>query len=113
FESLFHVDLSPKPRNVNIDDVVQRRASSRFLPDFPGQHVAQNDLAFVPQQKFEKFEFARRQFYRATAPGYLPRHEVHIQVGNSEPQRVGRAAAAEQSTDASQQLGERKWFDEV
>jgi hypothetical protein len=35
FDGLIEIDFPAKSRDVNVNDVVQRRTSGRFFPNFP------------------------------------------------------------------------------
>src|SRR5438552_12932116 len=67
----------------------------------------------MPQQVLQKLEFPGRQIDVPAAPGHLPADEIHVEVANTQPERLARTATAKQGPDAGQQLFEGKGFDEI
>ena len=61
----------------------------------------------------EQPELATGEVDRAIAPHDPPRHEVHLQIGDFQPEHVRRAAAAQQRADPREQLGKRERLHEV
>src|SRR4051812_13621246 len=55
------VELAPQMREVNVDDVVQRRRSGYVAPNLSSQHLACDHLTSVAHQAMEHVELARRQ----------------------------------------------------
>ena len=61
FDRPIQVDLAPQPGDMDVDDVVERRRSRRFLPHVARQRLARHDLPLVPEQVLEQLELADRQ----------------------------------------------------
>src|SRR5262249_52509374 len=49
FHWLIEIDFAAESGDVNVNDIIQRSAPSRFLPYFARQCITQDDLALVPQ----------------------------------------------------------------
>ena len=54
------VDLPPEPHDVDVDDVVERRAAGGLAPDLAGDLVARDHLGLVAHEELEQLELARR-----------------------------------------------------
>ena len=48
----------------------------------------------MPEQVFQKFELAERQFDGSTPTRHLAGDQINVQIAYSQTERIGRAAAS-------------------
>ena len=57
---------------MDIDYIIERCASSRFLPDVAGQRVSRYNLIFMTQQEFKKLKLPHGQLHAPAAADHFP-----------------------------------------
>src|SRR5206468_5946050 len=103
FETV-RIDFAPEPRHLHVDDVVERCRPARLSPDVSREHLARDEVALVPQQVLEQLELTTGELKRSSAPNDAPRHEVHLEIRDLQPNDIRRTAATEQRANAREQL---------
>src|SRR6266700_540246 len=109
---LLAVDLAAQASNINVDDV--GRGIEMEIPHVLQQHGARHDAALVANQIFEELKFARKQVDALGVSVSRPRHEVELEVADTQYRCLDdRVAAPSKRLDAREELGERERFDEI
>ena len=112
FETV-RIDFAPEPRHLHVDDVVERCRPARLSPDVSREHLARDEVALVPQQVLEQLELTTGELERSSAPNDAPRHEVHLEIRDLQPNDIRRTAATEQRANAREQLRQRERLHQV
>src|SRR6516164_9433674 len=112
-ERFIEIDFPAEPGDMNIDNVVQRRSAGWLFPDFASQCITQYDLSLMAQQVLEQLELPRCQLDRAAAPRDSARNEIHVEIADTEPERIRWTPAADQRPNAGQQFREREGLDDI
>src|SRR6476660_1761729 len=112
-DSAFRIDLATESRDLNVDDVVERRRATWLFPHIPREHFAGHQVALMAQEVFEQFELARGQIDQSVCADHPPGDEIQLQVPNLQTEGVGRASPSEERPDPREKLRQREWLDEV
>ncbi len=110
---MFEIHFSPKPGDMDVDDIIQRSAPARFLPDVPGQCVSRYDLIFMAHQVFEKFKFPHRQIHALNPSDDFSGNEIHVEIANAQMQRVFGSSSPQQCPDAGKKFSEGEGFHQI
>ncbi len=90
------LDLTSKVVNININDV--RQTGFQVLPNLTSQLLSGHDLAGMSHQKFEQFEFSRRQLDLPPSNDQTTVDAIQFQTGDVEHEsRVGLIRRASQA----------------
>src|SRR5262249_12434900 len=100
----FRVDLLPEARHLHVDHVVEGRRSTRLSPHFACEHFTRDEVSLMSQQVLEQLEFARRQLERGVAASDAAGDQIELQVCGLQAKHVRWSAAAEERTNAREQL---------
>src|SRR5229473_1836437 len=79
------VQFASQPRNVNVNDVVERCVSSAFLPDLPCDHFSRDYAPLIPHEVFEQLELAGGEIQRLLTARSRPLRHVHFEIGDLHP----------------------------
>jgi hypothetical protein len=100
-------------RNVYVDDIVERRCAADLVPNVLGEHLARNDLSGLAHEVCQQIKFSRRQIDALFGATDAARFEIHREVGDLSPQRLGPRHTAQERAESRDQLRKGKRLDEV
>ena len=100
FDGVLEIHFPPKSSDVHIDHVVERRGARSLFPDITRQRFARYHLSLIPHEELEELEFADGEIDRLRGSQHLARDEIHFQIADRKPRRIGYTTAANQRTNA-------------
>ena len=101
------------PQVADVDGERVRPGVEVEAPHAVEDHLAREHLSGVAQEHLEEVEFDAGQGEGALAPLRLPGGQVEGEVADAEPPTLPLEAAAQQSPQAGQQLGQGERFDQI
>src|SRR4051812_16110253 len=90
------IHLLTEAGHLDVDDVVQRRGTSRLFPDLPCQHFSRNQMPLMAQQVFEELELTRGQVEEALPTDGAACDQIHLEVRRLQAKRFQGSASAQQ-----------------
>src|SRR5579872_5683830 len=108
------IDFLAQTHDLRVDDVIERRLASRFLPNIARQHFARHHSTLVRKQIFEQFEFTRSEFEVLAAARDEALRYLHFEVGQLEsPLAHLRLTATQKDAGSRQQFWERERLHQI
>src|SRR5690349_4743771 len=109
---LLVVDLAPDPSDIHVDDI-GRRVEVK-VPDMLQQHGARHHAAFIAREIFQELKLPGKKVDILAAPAGGSRDQVNRKIADAQDGLLGDGVAAPaKRLEASQQLDEREWLDQI
>src|SRR5581483_6220966 len=107
------VDLAANARDMNIDNIVERRVPNRGLPHVTRDHFARYHRTTMDEEVLEQFEFPQSEVDGESPPSHRVPTRIHAEVGNLQHRRRIGIGAPMQRPQTGEQLWERERFYQI
>src|SRR5688572_21468774 len=103
---LIGVNLAAQACDVGVDDVVERGAPARLLPDLTRQRVARYDLTLAAHQVLEQLELSHGELYGLTTVRDLTGGAIDGERTQADTRDLARRPATQERPYTGEQLGD-------